>query len=219
MKKLLNNNKGIALITSLMFTMICLVLVMSVLYFVTQSIRISSATKRYKNSLEATYGGSEVVAFEVIDKAFKNFSTFSKTNMFENIALNLNNSACFKQKMELSPSDWNLCSVDEKDLSIRKIKTAPDMTFNLRGQSLSSYYKVYSKIVDTSPGNTDTTNLMKTSPEDSGGLMSASGAAYPKSGGGGINMQHVPFSYRIEVQGESAQNDQEKANVTVLYAY
>jgi hypothetical protein len=34
-----------------------------------------------------------------------------------------------------------------------------------------------------------------------------------------VPVQHIPFGYRIEVQGEKETNAIEKANVTVLYAY
>ncbi len=193
-------------------------MVMSLLYFVTQSIRVSSTTKMYKNALEASYGGSEIVAFEVIDKAFKDYTLFSTTNLFQNISFNLLNSNCFKQKLELPSSGWTQCSADEKDFSLAKIKTAPDMTFNLKGQSLTNYYQVYSKIVDTSAGNTDTTPTSSATPDDSGGLLTGSGAGYKKSGNP-VDVQHIPYTYRFEVQGESAQNTQQKSNLTVLYAY
>lgn len=48
--------------------------------------------------------------------------------------------------------------------------------------------------------------------------MAGGGSSYSKSGGS-IKVQHIPYSYRIEVQGEKDNNPIEKSNVTVLYAY
>ena len=64
--KHLKDNSGIALITSLMFTLISLTIVMALLYMVTQSTRVSGANKRYKTALEASYGGSELFTKDIL---------------------------------------------------------------------------------------------------------------------------------------------------------
>lgn len=215
----IKNEKGVVLITSLMLTMVSLAIVLALLYFLTQSIKVTSATKRYKNTLEATYGGAEMVAFDVVDKAFKNFSTFSKVGLYPNMNFTLQTPNCFKQKLEGVSSSWSACSNLEKDNSLASIKSSPDMTFYLRGTSTYQDYKVYAKIVDTAPGNTDTSGLVSSNAEDSGTLISGGGSSYSKTGAGGVNIQHIPYTYRLEVQGEKLQNTTEQANVSVFYAH
>ena len=73
--KLLCNQKGIALVTSLMLTLISLTLVMFLMYMITSSVKLSGANKRYKTALEASYGGVDIVANEVMPQLFSNMSS------------------------------------------------------------------------------------------------------------------------------------------------
>jgi len=45
----LNNNKGVALVTALMLTLISLTIVMALMYMITQGTTVSASYKRYKN--------------------------------------------------------------------------------------------------------------------------------------------------------------------------
>ena len=224
MKSILLNAKGIALVTALMFTMITLGIVMALLYVLTQSIKISAATKRYRNVTEAAYGGSELMAFDVIGNAWKNISSAGgMTNSLVSTYSRLNLSAvasnpCFTQKLRAPATQWSSCSPTQKSMEIATIRSSPDLSFLLKGTAPGTIYKVYAKIVDTSSGNTDTAASALLNASDSDGLLSGSGTAYNKTGGN-IPVQHIPFGYRIEVQGENETNGSEKANVTVLYAY
>lgn len=203
----LDNEKGIALITALMFTMIILAIVMALLQFVLMGSKMSGAQKRYRSSLEASYGGVEMITKEFIPKLFVDYtsgrnslltafgpSSTPQTNLV--LGGNLN------QKMNNPTADWP--TTFSKTLNP---KEAPDMQFVLRGTSAEANYNVYGKIVDTIPGNSD-----------------PSGVDYLGSGvgvagiGSGIAPKHIPGLFTIEVQGELA-NSQEKAILSVLYAY
>lgn len=225
MKLILRNNKGIALVTSLMLTMITLGIVMALFYVITQSIKISSATKRYRNVTEAAYGGGELMAFDIIGNAWKNYSSAGGAlNKLASTYSNINLSAsasndCFTQKLSSPISNWTNCSSPQKSMDISSIRSSPDLTFLLKGTSSNQNYKVYAKIVDTSSGNTDTASSAMLSISDKDGLLSGSGTAYNKTGAGNVNIQHVPFGYRIEIQGEKETDAIEKSNVTVLYAF
>ena len=61
----LSNERGVALVTALLLTLISLAIVLSALYFVTQQTQLSGASKRYKNVLDATHGGVEVYTKEI----------------------------------------------------------------------------------------------------------------------------------------------------------
>lgn len=225
MKTILLNNKGVALVTSLMLTMITLGIVMALFYILTQSIKISAATKRYRNVTEAAYGGAELMAFDIIGNAWKNYSSSGGmssrlVSTYGNIDLAVSSpNDCLTQKLSSPSANWSNCSASQKSMDLASIKSSPDLTFLLKGISSGQHYKVYAKIVDTSSGNTDTASSSMISPNDSDGLLSGSGSAYNKTGAGGIAIQHIPYAYRLEVQGENESNALEKSNVMVLYAY
>ncbi len=106
MKKHLKDNKGIALVTSLMFTLISLTIVMALLYMVTLSTKVSGANKRYKTALEASYGGSELFTKDVLPYLLQNYgsATLATTaaSAFSDVALNIPNQTCLQSKLMLS---------------------------------------------------------------------------------------------------------------------
>lgn len=224
MKSILSNNKGVALVTALMLTLITMGIVMALFYLITQSIKISAATKRYRNVTEATYGGAELVAFDLIGAAWKNYSSSGGmstklVNSYANVNLAVPvSNDCLAQKLSSPTSRWTNCSAQQKDMQLSAIRGTPDLTFLLKGAATGQHYKVYAKIVDTSSGNTDTSALISNA-SDGEGLISASGSSYSKAGGSQVSMVHIPYGYRIEVQGQPQANLNEKSNVTMLYAY
>lgn len=224
MKKILADDKGVALVTALMLTLITMGIVMALFYMITQSIKVSAANKRYRNVTEATYGGAELVAFDIIGTAWKNYSssagaTSKLISTYGNVDLTAPvSNDCFIQKLSSPTSSWTSCPAAEKSTSIDLIKSDPDISFTLKGATTGQNYNVYAKIVDTTSGNTDTSSLISNS-SDSDGLISASGSSYSKTGGSQVSMMHIPYAYRIEVQGEPAVSKREKSNVTILYAY
>ncbi len=222
--RILYENKGVALVTSLMFTLISLALVLLLLYIVTQNISLSASHRRYKTALEASYGGVEVFTKEIIPQIFKDYSSagaFSitrsgMTSSMGDISLRVASSdSCMMQKLFSPSSKWTNCTDDQKSSALASIASSPDMTFKLQGISRASEYTVFTKIVDTLPGNTDTSTI-----KGNETLLSGSGAAYnPDVTNGGINVKHIPARYRIEVQGEKTLRPLEKASISVLYAY
>lgn len=79
------------------------------------------------------------------------------------------------------------------------------MSFTLQASSGNPFI-VYSKIVDTVSGNSDTGGLQL----EGGGVAESSSLLTP---------QHFPFIYRMEIQGERQNNSTTQANIEVLYAY
>lgn len=66
----LRNEKGVALVTSIMFTALALVICASLLYIITTGIQATGALKRYKTALEATYGGTEIMLKDIVNASF-----------------------------------------------------------------------------------------------------------------------------------------------------
>lgn len=200
--KHIRNERGIALVTALMLTLISLAIVLSLLYIVTQGTKVSAVHKRYKTSLEASYGGVEVFTKEVIPMVLQGTS-LSTLIMTANPSTA---SPCFISKLSNAPSSWGaVCGPDSRTTDP---KVQPDLMLTLQGSGLQPNFTVYAKIVDTMPGNSDTSGIDM--------LDSGAGVAY---GSSGVSPKHMPATYRIEVQGEREKNPLEKANLSILYAY
>ena len=206
--KNMRNEDGIALVTALMFTLISLGMVMALMQMLLLSTKMSGSQKNYRSSLEASYGGTELITREFIPRLFTNYSTgigplltaFGGTDVGKiNLVVN---SASLETKLSSPTSSWGSLSktIDPTDV--------PDLQFNLRGTDSSTNFKVYAKIVDTVPGNSDTTGVDFL---DSGAGVAGAGA--------GISPKHNPALFSIEVQGERSTNAKEKARLSVLYAY
>lgn len=229
----LNNKAGVALVTALMFTMVAFVISMTLLYMVTSGIKTSGAYKRYKTALDATYGGTELVAKEMMGKAlaFANYSSSSNTfsNYMQTEMGTLTSptvSDCYHERLMTPTKFWSTaCAVTSNNP-----KLSPDLTFQL-GAVSSGAFTVYSKIVDTSEWrivsivNTgvSVTNIIAGNSELTSGGSNNSGLEKGGTGSGGSNddpkIPHYPYIYRVVVQGERQTSSAEKGNVSVLYAY
>jgi hypothetical protein len=210
--KYLRNKDGIALVTALMFTLICLAMIMALMHYVLTATKMSAAQKRYKSSLEASYGGTELLTKTIIPKLFTNYSSgndalrtgFSGTGPGK-IDFLMPNNAATKTKIKDATASWG-------DTISRTVdpKVSPDFTFTLKGAGTTGDFRVYSKIVDTIAGV---------------GLIDESGIDYLDAGIGvagtssSTQTPRTPNIYSVEVQGEAAVNPKEKAGLSVLYAY
>lgn len=204
--KTLTNERGVALVTSMLLTMISLAIVLAALYFITQQTQLSAASKHYRNALEASHGGVEVFVKDVIPKIFNNYSTASA---FSQIGMSIPNQQCASIKLMNNTNEWGAC----KD-SLRPFdpKSSPDAMFTLKGLGLQPGFNVYAKVVDTQKGNTDTSQYGES-------LLIGAAVTGGLTAQGSVTPKHIPAIYRIEVQGERDKNPQEKAQLTVLYAY
>ena len=227
----LKSNKGIALITAMMFTVLTLVITMALLQMVTTGVRTSGALKRYKTSLDATYGGSELLTKEIIGKAlaFSNFSstgnpftTYFPAKMGSLTLLPESNLSCLHMRLTTPRRFWSPACAPASSSS-------PDISFQLNGAS-GSPYRVFSNIVDTSewritsfPGTgLKVTNSLAGNSDVTGGDEDTelSQGAVVGSGGPPLKSPHYPFVYKIDIQGERQVNpNKEKSNMSILYAY
>ena len=202
-----SDNKGFALVTSLMLTLISLTVVLSLLYLITQSIQLSGLNKKYKTALEASYGGTEIFTKDILPFVMRNYSSASMTTElqanFAAVGLQVVTSQnCLQAKLTKSTSDWPAAC--NKSLSP---KDSPDIRYSMQAAAAGGNpFNVYSKIVDTTNGNTDISGLQ----------LEGAGVAEAQSV---LSPQHFPYIYRIEIQGERSTNATAQANLEVLYAY
>jgi hypothetical protein len=222
------NENGIALVTSLMLTMVTLIMILSLLYMVKGGIQRSGANKRYKSALEASYGGANITMKDLIPLVMQNYSATSATfnGAIQGAYQNNNNNGgnynvgaevifssnmsqwqtCLQFKLKNPTSTWSTSPMHCPSASSTMNPTiSPDFQLTLPGTN-STPFTVYSKIVDTVTGNTDT----------SGVNLQGSGVTESSSY---IAPQHYPYIYRIEIQAERQQNPLEKSELSVLYGY
>ncbi|MGA2150640.1 MAG: hypothetical protein ABSG48_00555 [Geobacteraceae bacterium] len=208
--KALRNENGIALVTSLMLTLISLAIILALLYMITAGTKLSGMQKRYATALDASYGGAEIVAKDIIPFVFKDIASpnligdLTSTYNVSGNSLNLNLSitqACFQAKLTKDISQWP-AGCDAMALPV----SGPDLTMQLPSNNGQSPYTIYSKIVSTRVGNSDTSGLNLTG----AGVAEANNIVYPQS---------QPFLYKIEIQGQKQGDASVSANLEVLYAY
>jgi len=210
--KTVNNEKGVALVTALMLTLVMLAICMTLLYMVMQSTKSSASHKRYSTAVAASYGGTEIIkdviprlmSYSSVGSALPAMTGFNSVGLaFPQASSDLD---CLKQKLKSQTADWSACSGANKTVDAR---SKPDFTFSLNGLTPGQGYKVYTKIVSTVAGNSDM----------SGVDYLESGLGVAQAGGGVIAPQHFPSLFTIEVTGEKAYQAKERAELSVLYAY
>ena len=195
------NNKGIALVTSLLFTLLCLGMILTVLYFVTQGTRVSNIQKRYQTALEASFGSADFIVREVIPKTIMGVNLSSLGNYSGFVSYQATD-VCFNDKLTKPTANWSSgCS------STLDSKSLPDMKFTLSGAQGQNAFDVYAKIVDTKPGNSSTSGI------------ELEGIGVVESNSGVLTPPHFPYTYRIELQGERQANPDERANLSGFYEY
>lgn len=223
----IQNQKGVALITALMFTALAFVLCLSLLYMITVGIQSSAALKGYRTALDATYGGTEITVKDLINTSF-GYNDYLATHLGATfpdylvskmglLATSATVSDCMHERLTLPRTQW---SASCRDTSLDPKKN-PDVSFELNATSGTPYI-VYSKIVDTMErkfvvldGATQKTVVMAGNSDTS--TISLEGGSTTE--GGQVTVPHYPYVYRLEIQGERKQNPKEKANVSVMYAY
>ena len=199
------NNHGIALVTSLMLTLITLVIALSLLIMVTQSINMSGQNKKYRTAVEASYGGAEILVKDFLPTMMQNYSSSTFKNdvqaAFAGVNLQITSDAkCLQSKLVNQTASWpSGCS---KTLNA---KQEPDIQMTLQATT-GNPFVVSSKIVDTVAGNSDTSGFQL----EGSGVAESSSLLTPKS---------LPYVYRLEVQGERLNNSTSQANLEIVYAY
>lgn len=221
--KLLSENKGIALVTALMLTLISLTIVMYLFLMVTSGVKVSGANKRYRSALEASYGATDIIIKEVLPKIFTETLTNSLAN--PRVALSTlpyplsmnftsNSDLCLMDKLTKPPSQWSSgCSNSSSD---PKINT--DFTLTLNSSTPNDSYTVYTKIVDTVCSDKRPYPTGKCSGSDLSGYELLDGGQGTAGGSSGVTTQAMPAMYRIEIVGENT-SKKEKSKISVLYAY
>ena len=200
--------KGAALITVIALVVVTSLVVATVYYFIRRGIEVTGLQKKYQTAREASLGGLDVFTKEILPMAIGNtnlsdvvasFNTITSAQVQQGSGVT---NACFSDKLLKTTANWaGGCS------NTLDAKASPDILFTLSGVAPARPFVVYTKIIDTVAGNSNTSGI----------LLEGQGTAESQSGL--ITAQHFPYTYRMEVQSERQNDATEKANFSVLYAY
>lgn len=212
---ILSSQRGVALITALLISMVALAMVLMVIYFVTQGTQLSGLYKRYQTALEAAYGGADLISRQVIPRSitladsssptFPNIPSLSTLGTYGGLIQATAADNCFNQKLRRTSnplSNWSNCNT----ATLLDPSVSPDITIQLAGPAQATY-NVFIKIVETKPGNSNTSGL------------ALEGQGVAESGSGIITAPHQPMLYRIEVRAERQNAPEERAELSILYEY
>ncbi|MGE5237936.1 MAG: hypothetical protein ACM3ON_03940 [Chloroflexota bacterium] len=211
--KRLRDQRGIALITAVLLSLISLAMVLSVIYFVMQGSKISAIQKKYQTALEASHGAAEIVTKTVIPNAItlsaddlgstKEYSIADFKADYAGLGMEVpTTAACLFDKLRKSTTLWAPGCSSTLDVG----PSVYDMKFILEAVAPQPDFDVYVKIVDTIKGNSNTSGI------------NLEGLGVVESGSGLVVPMHRPYLYRMEVQAER-QSKEERANLTVLYGF
>jgi hypothetical protein len=212
------SEKGLALVTVLVLSLITLSIISTLVYMVIQGTRISGYYKRYETAREAAVGGAEL-ASDLIQNRGKLVISDDLVNLPndcdcgdpENPSDNLYSGvpSCLCDKLCDTTFnypgpvlDWVNCGISD---TIFDPTTNPDIQFDLAG--INTNYRVSVKIVDTIRGNS---NL---SGEELGGVGVVSSTS------GIIPAPPMPYLHRVEINSEDTINQIERARLSALYAF
>lgn len=191
--KLLNNERGVALITALILGLIGMLMVAALLLMVDTGTWVTGSKNRYQMALSSAYGGMDFFAKEIIQRGISGTGLSSMGSY---------------GTLNFSPSISDTEMKTKLTTSGTYSSTAPDMTItfaNTSGKNIS--IEVKSTIVGTSRGNSSasssSTQLL------TGGVVN--------SGSGTITPQHIPYVYQIETQAQGVR--QENAALRAIYIY
>jgi hypothetical protein len=226
----LNNERGIALVMVLVLSLIALAIMATLIYMVIQGTKFSGAYKRYATALDAGHGGTELITALIGNRGVLQIPYLeTPINMTGTCNCGFDADPYDEDYPDPDPKDtpdhcicWKLCMPPVRsdgtpnwpvacDSSFDP-KAMPDIldesgnAFHLKGFD-NTEYTVFAKIVDTTVGVTDLSG------ED---LGCGTGAAYTC---GTFSGPPTPYLYRIEVESQDTNNTQERARLSVLYAY
>jgi hypothetical protein len=211
MMRYTSGDKGAALVVVLAIVVMSATMFAVVLHFIQRGTETSGLEKKYETAKDASLGAVEVFAKEIIPIAIA-IARSTPANSLTNTLGSFNSipsatitagatNACFSDKLLKSTANWASTCSSGTDPS-----TSPDIVFTLKNTEAQPF-RVYTKIVDTVSGNSNT----------SGVLLEGAGVA--ESQGAMVSVQHFPYMYSMEAQGERQQNPSEKASFDILYAY
>jgi hypothetical protein len=216
------SERGIVLVVVLVLSAVALALITALIYMITSGTQISGLQKRYKTSLEAARGGSDL-AYKLVGLRGDEADTaqFLSDTAVLNPSIPLLGSSCtgtsqsgtpytkpLQAKLLTPTTLWG--SNCDRSLSIDPGNPATyDMKLEL---GTTNTYDFYAKIVNTVEGNTGPDGT-------GGGGTGLINKGVVSSGVGEIQVMQKPYLYAMEVVATSSTNTNERSKFSILYQY
>ena len=215
MSTIARSEKGVVLVVVLVLSAVVLALMTALIYMVTSGTQISGIQKRYKSSLEAAKGGSDII-YQLVALRGEAADNLVFTNALGAAGLTSSlpilTSACtgmtggtpysaLQAKLMTPTTSWVNCN------SNLAIDPNNSNTYDIMIQlGTTTRYNIYGKIVQTIDGN-------------SGGDLGLVNKGVISGGTGEITVMAKPYMYDIEVVAENSTNRAERAKYSILYQY
>lgn len=199
---MIQNEKGVALVTTLILALIGMLMVSSVIYMVQTGVWASGSRKHYQLALDAAHGGLNILTKDAVQVGIQG-SALSTIGNYGGLLTGTTSDACFQQKLTQPTSNWNNCNL----IDLVNPSSNPDAVFTLTFPAPQPNMIINAKIVNTGRGNSSTSqNVLET-----GGVVN--------NNSGNVTPQHIPYLYQTEVLAQSQQNPRERAWLSAIYAY
>lgn len=221
---ILSSEKGLALVTVLVLSLICLSIISTLLYMVIQGTKFTGYYKRYETAREAALGGAEIGSDlimqrgELIIPGLVNMPNFCdcgdpdnpNDNLYSGVPSCLCDKLCDTAIIYPGPTlNWVNCAAADIELDPTN---NPDIQFSLQG--INTMYQVSAKIVDTIRGNSDLSG------EELGGTGVVASTSTM------ITAPPLPYLYRVEINSQDINIALalpgamvERARFSALYAF
>lgn len=202
---ILGNDRGIALVMALILGLIGMLMIVSLLYMAGTGIWTSGSKKRYQTALEASHGGMNFFAKEIIQRGVGGTTLFGmgtyggifdpgNPGPTDNTAA----SAAFNTKLTttgiIGDAGYPVSNPDAT-MTLAFVAPNPNMTIN-------------AAILGSSRGNSGTSQNVLVG----GGVVN--------SNSGTVTPQHIPYLYQTDIQGQSTLLfSRERARLSSVYAY
>lgn len=206
--RVIQQEKGIALVMVLVLALISLTLVSGLLYMATIGTQTSGSLRFFRTAEEASVGGVEIAADVVRNRGGTPAAFAGLANGLVGTAAGTSSALCFQQKLTLTRTVANWANCIAGDTSLDPSQN-PDMRFDLGVPP--NDYRVFAKIVDTVQGNSDVGGMVID------GELGGTGVVASMSGI--VSPPHNPYLYRIEMHAERVINARERSRTSSLFAY
>jgi hypothetical protein len=194
-KKIVNNERGMALVSALVLGALGMLMVASLLMMVNTGTWVSGSQKVYQIALDSAYGGINLFTKEIIQRGVGG-TNLGTMGTYGGILAQSITDADFTTKLTTTGNITDgIFPNDTVDVTVTlAFPSGPSMV-------------VSTNIVSASLGNSGTSsNLLQ-----GGGVVN--------NNSGTITPQHIPYLYQVDTLGQSAANPRENASLSSIYAY
>lgn len=188
---ILGSEKGVALVMALILGLIGMLMIASLLYMAGTGIWTSGSKNRYQTALEASHGGMDFFAKEIIQRGLGG-TTLSAMGNYNGLLSVVTADVDFTTKLTTTGA---------------YPATPVDATLTLAFTTPTPDINVTATILSTSRGNSGTSSNVLVG----GGVVG--------SNQGTVTPQHIPYLFQTEIQAQSVTGTRERATLSAIYAY